>query len=56
VIGLILLECGLLVDLSKEVEPNLDKYKDVFREEYSSELLDVIEKCLQPDPNTRPTF
>jgi hypothetical protein len=32
IIGLIMLECGLLVDLSKEVEPNLDKYKEVFRD------------------------
>jgi hypothetical protein len=37
-----MLECGLLVDLSSEVEPNLNKYKAVFRDEYSKELLEVI--------------
>jgi hypothetical protein len=51
-----MLECGLLVDLSKEAEPNLNKYKDVFRDEYSKELLEVIEKCLLREPNARPTF
>jgi serine/threonine protein kinase len=45
-----------LIDLSKDIEPNLEKYKKVFQEEYSKELLDVIEKCLNLEPNSRPTF
>lgn len=38
VLALIILECGLLVDLSKEVEPNLHKYLEQFSSEYSNEL------------------
>lgn len=37
--GLVILECGLLVDLSKEVEPNLPKYLDEFRQNYSAQLV-----------------
>ena len=31
VAGLIILECGLLVDLSQEIEPDLTNYMEMFR-------------------------
>ena len=53
VAGLILLECGLLIDLSKEVEPDLSHYFSIFREAYSEELYYTIEQMLTINPLDR---
>ena len=35
VLGLILIECGLLIDLSSDEDDNMEKYLQVFSENYS---------------------
>ena len=54
--GLVILECGLLLDLSKEIEPDLAKYIGNFKQVYSKQLVDILEMCLQTNPDQRPSF
>ena len=52
VLGLLMIECGRLVDLSKEIEPDLS----VYLQNYSEELYRMVEEMLDVDPKNRPTF
>ena len=63
VAGLIILECGLLVNLSQETEPDLTDYMNMFRngqgeecEGYSDKLCNMVEWMLEAEPEKRPTF
>ena len=56
VLGLLLIECGCLADLSKEVEPDLDKYFEEFSARYSEDMYRILENMLQIQPEDRPTF
>lgn len=56
VLGLLMIECGLLVDLSKELEPDLSVYLQNFQQNYSEELYKMVEEMLDADPKNRPTF
>lgn len=56
IIGMVLIECSLLINLSKEVEPNMNKYLSLFRQAYSQQLVDIVRLCLAVDPKDRPSF
>ena len=56
VAGVILLECGMLENLAKAVEPDLSEYFTTFSERYSEDLCNILKMMLESSPNDRPSF
>ena len=56
VLGWLIIECGWLVDLSLEEEPDLSYYLEKFTDQYSEDLCKLLESMLEIEPDNRPTF